>query len=65
MTIGILGGLALFLYGMKVMSDGLQKVAGDRMRSVLAAMTTNRFAGVGTGFIVTGVIQCYGAARQR
>ncbi|MBN2716760.1 MAG: Na/Pi cotransporter family protein [Deltaproteobacteria bacterium] len=57
MTVGILGGLALFLYGMKVMSDGLQKVAGEKMRTVLSAMTTNRIAGVGTGFLVTSVIQ--------
>ena len=57
MIIGISGGLALFLYGMKVMSDGLQKVAGEKMRTVLSAMTTNRFAGVGTGFLVTSVIQ--------
>jgi phosphate:Na+ symporter len=57
MTVGILGGLALFLYGMKVMSDGLQKGAGEKMRSVLSIMTTNRVAGVGTGFIVTSVIQ--------
>ena len=57
MLVGILGGLALFLYGMKVMSDGLQKVAGDKMRTVLSAMTTNRLAGVGTGFLVTSVIQ--------
>ncbi|MBN2525394.1 MAG: Na/Pi cotransporter family protein [Deltaproteobacteria bacterium] len=57
MLVGIFGGLALFLYGMKVMSDGLQKVAGDKMRTVLSAMTTNRLAGVGTGFLVTSVIQ--------
>ncbi len=57
MIVGIAGGLALFLYGMKVMSDGLQKGAGEKMRSVLSAMTTNRVAGVGTGFIVTTVIQ--------
>lgn len=57
MIVGIFGGLALFLYGMKIMSDGLQKVAGDKMRSVLSAMTTNRIAGVGTGFVVTSVIQ--------
>ncbi len=57
MSVGIVGGLAMFLYGMKVMSDGLQKGAGEKMRSVLSIMTTNRFAGVGTGFIVTSVIQ--------
>ncbi len=57
MAVGIVGGLALFLYGMKVMSDGLQKGAGEKMRSVLSAMTTNRVVGVGTGCIVTTVIQ--------
>ncbi len=57
MTITILGGLALFLIGMRIMSEGLQKVAGDRMRSVLSAMTSNRFAGVGTGLVVTCAIQ--------
>ncbi len=57
MIVGIAGGLALFLYGMKVMSEGLQKGAGEKMRSVLSAMTTNRVAGVGTGFVVTSVIQ--------
>ncbi|MBN2802455.1 MAG: Na/Pi cotransporter family protein [Deltaproteobacteria bacterium] len=57
MIVGIFGGLALFLYGMKVMSDGLQKVAGEKMRSVLSVMTSNRLAGVGTGFAVTSVIQ--------
>lgn len=51
------GGLALFLFGMKVMSEGLQKVAGERMRSILSAMTSNRFAGVGTGLVVTAVVQ--------
>ncbi len=57
MAIAILGGLALFLIGMRIMSEGLQKVAGDRMRAVLSAMTSNRFAGVGTGLVVTCAIQ--------
>ena len=57
MTIGVLGGLALFLFGMRVMSEGLQKVAGDRMRQILGVMTSNRFAGVGTGVTVTCAIQ--------
>ena len=57
MVITIVGGLALFLYGMKVMSEGLQKVAGPKMRSVLGAMTGNRFLGVGTGLLVTCGIQ--------
>ncbi len=38
----LIGSLGLFLYGMKIMSEGLQKVAGDRLRSILTAMTTNR-----------------------
>lgn len=53
----LLGALGLFLYGMKIMSEGLQKVAGDRLRSILTVMTTNRFTGVLTGVLVTGVIQ--------
>ncbi len=57
MAVSAIGGLALFLFGMKVMSEGLQKVAGDRMRAVLSAMTSNRLAGVGTGLLVTAVVQ--------
>ena len=53
----MLGGLALFLYGMKIMSEGLQKVAGDRLRSILTAMTTNRVTGVLTGVLITALIQ--------
>jgi len=53
----ILGGLCLFLYGMKVMSEGIQQGAGDRLRRALNFMTMNRFAGVFTGFAVTGIIQ--------
>ena len=41
----LIGSLGLFLYGMKIMSEGLQKVAGDRLRSILTAMTTNRVTG--------------------
>ncbi|MBN2341432.1 MAG: Na/Pi cotransporter family protein [Deltaproteobacteria bacterium] len=57
MVITVLGGLALFLFGMKVMSDGLQKVAGPKMRTILAKMTGNRFTGVFTGFGVTCAVQ--------
>ncbi|MBN2715039.1 MAG: Na/Pi cotransporter family protein [Deltaproteobacteria bacterium] len=57
MVIMVLGGLSIFLFGMKIMSDGLQKVAGPRMRSILAKMTGNRFAGVFTGFGVTCAVQ--------
>jgi phosphate:Na+ symporter len=51
------GGLCMFLFGMKLMSDGLQKSAGDSMRKALNFMTSNRFAGLVTGFVVTGIIQ--------
>jgi phosphate:Na+ symporter len=47
----------LFLYGMKVMSDALIEVAGDKMRSILASLTSNRFLAVLTGFIITAIIQ--------
>ena len=53
----LLGSLALFLYGMKIMSEGLQKFAGDRLRKILTAMTTNRVTGVLTGVLVTALIQ--------
>lgn len=53
----LLGALGMFLYGMKIMSEGLQKVAGDKMRSILSAMTTNRVAGVFTGMLITALIQ--------
>ena len=45
----LIGSVGLFLYGMKVMSEGLQKVAGDRLRNILAVMTKNRFSGMLTG----------------
>ncbi|WED24531.1 Na/Pi cotransporter family protein [Vibrio sp. JC009] len=57
MTIGLLGGLALFLYGMEKMSDALKRAAGDRMKTLLAKLTTNRFMGVMTGAGLTAVIQ--------
>ncbi len=52
-----LGGLGLFLFGMKIMSEGLQKVAGKKMRQILAMVSNNRFVGCGVGAIVTSVIQ--------
>ena len=55
--LALLGSLALFLYGMKIMSEGLQKFAGDRLRSILTAMTTNRVTGVLTGVLITALIQ--------
>ncbi|MDF1657859.1 MAG: Na/Pi cotransporter family protein [Verrucomicrobiales bacterium] len=53
----ILGSLGVFLYGMKVMSEGMQRTAGDRMRRILSTMTKNRFTGVLTGVTTTGMIQ--------
>lgn len=53
----LVGSLGMFLYGMKVMSEGLQKVAGERLRGILSAMTTNRFTGVLTGILITALIQ--------
>ena len=58
----LLGSVCLFLYGMKVMSEGLQKVAGDRLRNILGAMTKNRVAGVLTGIIITALIQSSSAS---
>lgn len=53
----LIGSLALFLYGMKIMSEGLQKFAGDRLRRILTAMTTNRVTGVFTGMLITALVQ--------
>ncbi len=53
----LIGSLGLFLYGMKIMSEGLQKTAGDRLRKILTAMTTNRVTGMLTGVAITALIQ--------
>lgn len=53
----LLGGLTLFLMGMKMMSDGLEQTAGDKMKTVLEKLTSNRFLGVGVGAGITAVIQ--------
>lgn len=53
----LIGALGLFLFGMKLMSESLQRVAGNKMRSILASMTSNRLKGVFTGFLVTTTIQ--------
>ena len=60
--LGLLGAVGLFLYGMKVMSEGLQKAAGDRLRNILSAMTRNRFTGTLTGFFITALIQSSSAS---
>ena len=53
----LIGSLGVFLFGMKMMSEALQKVAGTRMRNILSAMTSNRFKGVMTGILITTIIQ--------
>ena len=58
----LIGSVGLFLYGMKVMSEGLQKVAGDRLRNILAVMTKNRFSGMFTGILITALIQSSSAS---
>ncbi|MEE8424206.1 MAG: Na/Pi symporter, partial [Elusimicrobiota bacterium] len=57
LTLNLLGALAVFLYGLKVMSEGLQKLAGSRLREVLQKATGNRFKGTFTGFLVTCAVQ--------
>lgn len=54
---GLLGGLALFLYGMQMMSTGLEAAAGNKMKVVLERLTANRFVGVLAGAVITAIIQ--------
>jgi len=58
----ILGSLGMFLFGMKVMSEALQKLSGDKLRSMMRTMTQNRFMGVTTGFLVTCLVQSSSAS---
>lgn len=55
--LSLVGGLALFLYGMQMMNDGLESAAGNRMKSILEKLTTNRFLGVVVGAVITAIIQ--------
>lgn len=55
--ISLLGALGFFIYGMKVMSEGIQKIAGSKMRQILGVMTSNRYKGVFTGFLLTALVQ--------
>ena len=55
--ISLLGGLALFLYGMQMMSQGLEAAAGNKMKRILEKLTANRFLGVFVGALITAVIQ--------
>jgi phosphate:Na+ symporter len=61
-TLSILGSLGMFLFGMKIMSESLQKLSGERLRTIMRTMTGNRFAGVGTGFLVTCMVQSSSAS---
>jgi phosphate:Na+ symporter len=53
----LLGSLGLFIFGMKIMSDGLQRTAGEKLRKMLGSITSNRFKGVFTGFMSTSIVQ--------
>lgn len=53
----LIGALGFFIYGMKIMSEGIQKAAGSKLREILGAMTRNRFFGVFTGFFITALVQ--------
>jgi len=53
----ILGALGIFIYGMKLMSEGIQNAAGDKLRNILSGMTKNKYLGIFTGFFVTTLVQ--------
>jgi len=57
LVFGLIGGLALFVYGMTILSDGLKKAFGDKIRNIIKVLTTNRFSGVLVGIIITSIIQ--------
>lgn len=59
--LGFIGGLGMFLYGMKLLSGGLQKAAGEKMKSLLNAVTNKRIKGIAVGAAVTAIIQSSGA----
>jgi len=56
-AIEIIGALCFFIYGMKMMSDGIQRAAGSMLRNILRSMTKNRYLGVFTGFLITALVQ--------
>lgn len=56
-SFGLLGGLAIFIYGMNLMSDGLQKAAGEKMRTILGILTAKPLLGVAVGALVTTIVQ--------
>ena len=56
-ALGLMGGLGLFLYGMSLMGDGLQKAAGSKLKKIIGALTKNTFMGILVGTVVTMIIQ--------
>ena len=61
-AIQIVGALAFFIFGMKMMSEGIQRAAGSQMRNILRSMTKNRYLGVFTGFLITALVQSSSAS---
>ena len=61
MLLSLIGNLGFLMYGMKLMSDGVQKSAGEKLQRTLAMMTGNRFIGLITGMVITMIIQSSGA----
>ena len=57
MIIPFIGGLALFIYGMNIMAQGLQNAAGSKMKSILVALTQNKLMGIALGALVTAIVQ--------
>ena len=62
MVLGLIGGLGLFLYGMTLMSDSLEKAAGAKLRGILELFTKNRYVGIIVGVVFTAIIQSSSAA---
>lgn len=56
-VLGIIGGIAVFLFGIKVMGNGIERLAGAKLKSILEKLTTNRFLGLLVGTVITGIIQ--------
>ena len=55
--IGVIGGLSLFLYGMHMMSESLNRIAGDKLKDILTYLTDNKYKAIISGMIVTALIQ--------
>ena len=55
--LGIVGGIAIFLFGIKIMGNGIERLAGAKLKSILEKLTTNRFLGLFVGLLITGIIQ--------